>query len=129
MANPIQTRLPAPSQPFSWATHAGSLMFTAHGAVDSAGQIAGADITAQARLTFDNLVAAVAAAGASMTDVAQVLIYMRDARDMAAIDVVYREYFTAPYPNRASVAVAGFVHPAMLIEVVAYVHILPKPGV
>ncbi|EHP43061.1 endoribonuclease L-PSP [Cupriavidus basilensis OR16] len=103
-------------------------MFTAHGAVDSAGKIAGGDVATQTRLTFDNLAATVAAAGASMTDVAQVLIYMRDAQDMATIDAVYREYFSVPYPNRASVAVQGFVHPEMLIEIVAYVRIPPQPG-
>lgn len=128
MPDLIRTGLPEPLQPFSWATHAGSLMFTAHGAVDSNGRIAGDDVAAQARLTFGNLAATVAAAGASMADVVQVLIYMRDARDMATIDNVYREFFAAPYPNRASVAVQGFVHPDMLIEIVAYVRIPPQPG-
>lgn len=126
MPDLIRTGLPEPSQPFSWATHAGALMFTAHGAVDGAGRIAGDDVAAQARLTFGNLAATVATAGASMADVVQVLIYMRDARDMATIDDVYREFFSAPYPNRASVAVQGFAHPDMLIEIVAYVRIPPQ---
>ncbi|SOZ39291.1 RidA family protein [Cupriavidus neocaledonicus] len=123
MAEIIPTPLPEPAQPFSWATQAAGLMFTAHGPVDAAGNIAGGDITAQARLTFGNLAAAVEAAGCRLDDVAQVLVYMHAPGDMPAIDAVYREFFRAPYPNRASVAVAGFAHPAMLIEIVAYVRL------
>lgn len=123
MAEIIPTPLPEPGQPFSWATRASGLMFTAHGPVDATGNIAGGDITAQARLTFGNLAAAVEAAGCRLDDVAQVLVYMHAPGDMPAIDAVYREFFRAPYPNRASVAVAGFAHPAMLIEIVAYVRL------
>jgi len=99
-------------------------MFTAHGPVDETGAINGGDITGQARLTFGNLARSVAAAGARMQDVAQVLLYMADTSDMQAIDAEYRKFFAAPYPNRASVAVAGFAHPDMRIELVAYV-VLP----
>ncbi|AIY41958.1 Putative translation initiation inhibitor [Collimonas arenae] len=124
----IETGLPAPSQPFSWATHANGIMYTTHGPVDADGRIAGADITAQAVLTFDNLAMTIAASGAALEDVVQVLIYMRAAQDMPAIDAVYRKYFSKPYPNRSSVAVQGFVHPEMRIEVIAYVRIPPQPA-
>ena len=117
----ISTGLPQPNQPFSWATHANGMMFTAHGPVDPTGAIAGEDIAAQARLTLKNRAAAVEAAGARLDDVAQVLIYMSDASDMPAIDAEYRKVFKPPYPNRACVAVKGFAHPAMRIELVAYV--------
>ncbi|ONF08285.1 enamine deaminase RidA [Burkholderia pseudomallei] len=102
----IPVDLPEPAQPFSWATHAHGLMFTAHGPVDAAGAIAGGDI---------------AHAGAHLRDVAQVLLYVADARDIPTIDAVYREFFAAPYPNRACVAVRGFAHPDMRIELVAHV--------
>ncbi|WP_296223725.1 RidA family protein [Ralstonia sp. UBA689] len=121
MPETISTGLPEPGQPFSWATHANGMMFTAHGPVDSTGAIAGEDIAAQARLTLENLASAVAAAGARLDDVTQVLIYMSDASDMPAIDTEYRKVFKPPYPNRACVAVKGFAHPAMRIELVAYV--------
>ncbi|RQS33869.1 RidA family protein [Burkholderia sp. Bp8992] len=121
MRKTIDTGLPALNQPFSWATRVGSLLFTAHGPVTMDGSIGGGPIDAQARLTFSNLQRAVAAAGGAMHDVAQVLIYMKDATHMSTIDRIYREFFTDPYPNRSSVVVAGFVHPEMLIEIVAYV--------
>jgi 2-iminobutanoate/2-iminopropanoate deaminase len=121
MPNLISTGLPEPRQPFSWATHASGLMFTAHGPVDANGDIAGRDVAEQTRLTLQNLAQAVTAAGARLQDVAQVLIYMANAKDMPEIDAEYRTFFAAPYPNRTSIAVAGFAHPDMLIELVAYV--------
>lgn len=124
----IPVGLPEPNQPFSWATHANGMMFTAHGPVDEHGAIAGCDIAEQARLTFSNLASAVRAAGAQMQDVVQVLMYMADAREMSIIDAEYRKFFTAPYPNRACVAVQGFAHPDMRIELVAYVALGQSPG-
>jgi enamine deaminase RidA (YjgF/YER057c/UK114 family) len=117
----IPVGLPEPYQPFSWATQANGLMFTAHGPVDATGAIVGNGIAEQARLTFANLAQAVSAAGAHMEDVAQVLMYMADACEMPIIDGEYRKVFQAPHPNRACVAVQGFAHPDMRIELVACV--------
>ncbi|TDF62663.1 RidA family protein [Cupriavidus sp. L7L] len=121
MVEVIDTGLKPIAQPFSWATRANGIIFTAHGPVDSTGTIAGDDIAQQAHLTFSNLQQAVVASGSSLTDVAQVLIYLKEASHMASVDDVYRRFFSAPYPNRSSVVVKDFVHPAMLIEIVAYV--------
>jgi enamine deaminase RidA (YjgF/YER057c/UK114 family) len=95
-------------------------LFTAHGPVRPDGTIETGDVSAQARLTFANLRQAVVAAGGSLADVAQVLIYMTDVADMPAIDAVYREFFAPPYPNRSSAAVAALVVPGMKLEIVAY---------
>jgi enamine deaminase RidA (YjgF/YER057c/UK114 family) len=120
----IDAGLPALGQPFSWAIKAdlsrSHLLFTAHGPVRPDGTIETGDVSAQARLTFANLRQAVVAAGGSLADVAQVLIYMTDVADMPAIDAVYREFFAPPYPNRSSAAVAALVVPGMKLEIVAY---------
>lgn len=116
----IDCGLPALAQPFSWAVKGGGLLFTAHGPVRQDGSIDTGPIEDQARLTFANLQRAVQAAGGTLADVTQVLIYMTDVQDMQAIDAVYREFFSAPYPNRSSAAVAGLVVPGMKIEIVAY---------
>lgn len=116
----IDCGLPALAQPFSWAVKGGGLLFTAHGPVRPDGSIDTGPIEDQARLTFANLRRAVEAAGGTLSDVTQVLIYMTDVQDMKAIDAVYREFFTAPYPNRSSAAVAGLVVAGMKIEIVAY---------
>jgi enamine deaminase RidA (YjgF/YER057c/UK114 family) len=116
----VDTGLPALAQPFSWAVKASGLLFTAHGPVRPDGSIDTGAIEDQARLTFANLRRAVEAAGGSLGDVTQVLIYMTDVQDMPRIDAVYREFFAAPYPNRSSMGVLGLVVPGMKIEVVAY---------
>lgn len=120
MKKVIDVGLPALAQPFSWATQAQGLLFTAHGPVRSDGSIDTGPIEDQARLTFSNLRQAVQAAGGTLADVTQVLIYMTDVQDMKAIDAVYREFFEAPYPNRSSMGVNGLVVPGMKIEIVAY---------
>lgn len=116
----IDVGLPLLKQPFSWMVRSSGILFTAHGPVRPDGSIDTGPIEQQARLTFANLKRAVEAGGATLADVAQVLIYMTDVADMPAIDVVYREFFQPPYPNRSSAGVA-LVVPGMKIEVVAYV--------
>lgn len=121
----IDVGLPPLNQPFSWAVKAAGLLFTAHGPVRTDGSIDTGPVEAQARLTFGNLRRAVEAAGGTLADVTQVLIYMTDVQDMKVIDAVYREFFEAPYPNRSSMGVSGLVVPGMKLEIVAYAVIPP----
>ncbi len=120
MKEVIDCGLPALAQPFSWAVKGGGMLFTAHGPVRQDGSIDTGPIEDQARLTFSNLRRAVAAAGGTLDDVTQVLIYMLDIADMQVIDTVYRDFFAPPYPNRSSAAVAALVVPGMKLEIVAY---------
>jgi 2-iminobutanoate/2-iminopropanoate deaminase len=121
MKQVIDTGLPELKQPFSWAVKGtGQMLFTAHGPVRTDSTIDTGPIEDQARLTFSNLRMALTAAGGTLADVTQVLIYMTDMKDMPAIDAVYREFFTAPYPNRSSAAVAALVVSGMKLEIVAY---------
>lgn len=125
MKHIVDIGLPSIGQPFSWAVKAGGLLFTTHGPVRGDGTLDTGPIEQQARLTLENVRRAVAAAGGRMSDVAQVLIYMTDERDMPVIDSIYREFFEAPYPNRSSVAVRGLVAPGMRVEMVVYAAIAP----
>ncbi|WP_373377330.1 RidA family protein [Cupriavidus nantongensis] len=120
MAHVIPVSLPSLGQPFSWATEAGGMVFTAHGPVRQNGSIETGSIETQARLTFENLRLALAAAGLGTADVAQVLIYLTEADDVRSVDDVYRTYFAPPYPNRSTVVVKALVVPGMRIEIVAY---------
>jgi 2-iminobutanoate/2-iminopropanoate deaminase len=120
MKEVIDIGLPAIAQPFSWAVKAGGLLFTTHAAVRADGSIDTGPIEQQARLTLENIRRAVLAAGGQMSDVAQVLIYLTDERDMPVVDAVYRDFFAAPYPNRCSVVVRALVVPGMRVEMVVY---------
>jgi 2-iminobutanoate/2-iminopropanoate deaminase len=120
MKEVIDVGLPALKQPFSWAVKASGILFTAHGPVRMDGTIETGPIEAQARLTFTNLNNAMLAAKATLDDVAQVLIYLTDIADMPAVDAVYREFFSPPFPNRSSMAVVALAVPGMKLEIVAY---------
>ncbi|MDR3396702.1 MAG: RidA family protein [Pandoraea sp.] len=120
MAQVIPNDLPSLGQPFSWATRAGGVTFTAHGPVRQDGTIDTGSIESQAHLTFENLRRTLAAGGLTLHDVAQVLIYLTEVEDMRAVDAVYRTFFDAPYPNRSTVVAKALVVPGMRIEIVAY---------
>ena len=128
MKEVIDVGLPPLKQPFSWAVKSAGMLFTAHGPVRQDGTINTGPVEDQARLTFTNLRRAVEAAGGTLEDVTQVLIYMTDVKDMPVIDAVYREFFQLPYPNRSSAAVAALVVPGMRLEIVAYAMIASPQG-
>ena len=66
------------------------------------GEFAGEDIQAQTRQSLTNIKNILEAAGASMADVAEVTVLLDDIADFAAMNEVYGEFFTAPYPSRAA---------------------------
>lgn len=64
-------------------------------------------IETQARRTFDNISAIAEAAGMSLHDAVKVTVYIRDIGEFAAVNKVYGEYFSEPYPARSCVEVSG----------------------
>jgi enamine deaminase RidA (YjgF/YER057c/UK114 family) len=119
---PVKTHLPAVSAPLEWATVADGILYTAQIPNREDGSIETGDIRAQARLTLDNLRRTVEAAGGSMADVTQVLVYLPDASDFAGMNEIYAQAFQPPYPNRATI-VADLMVPGARIEIVAYAHV------
>jgi len=122
MKRALDTGLKAPNAPLEWATIADGVIYTAHIPLYPDGTLETGDIKAQTRVTFDNLQRTVKAAGGTMADVTQVLIYLPDPADFAGMNEVYAEAFTEPYPNRATV-VAQLMVPGAKIEIVAYAHV------
>ena len=123
MRQAIKTGIPGPRAPLEWAVAADGILYTALIATKPDGTQETGDITAQTTRTLDNLRQVVAAAGGGMADVVQVLIYLTDGADAAAMNEVYRRYFEQPYPNRATVVVAALLAPGAKIEIVAHAHI------
>lgn len=124
---PVKTHLPVVSAPLEWATIADGILYTAQIPNREDGSIETGDIRAQAQLTLDNLRRTVQAAGGSMADVTQVLVYLPDASDFAGMNEIYARAFQPPYPNRATI-VANLMVPGARIEVVAYAHIGGRGG-
>lgn len=94
--------------PYSQAVRAGDWLFLS-GQVPldpSTGNLIDGDIGAQTRRVFANLGAVLAAGGLSFADVVRTTVFLADIGDFAAMNAVYAEWFSEPYPARATVQVA-----------------------
>ena len=84
------------------------------------GEFAGADIASQTRQSLTNIQAILAANGMTMADVVKVTVLMQDIAEFAAMNAVYAEFFTEPYPARAAYQVAALPKAAKIeIEAIA----------
>ena len=108
--------------PYSHAVEAGDLVYlSGQTPLDSAtGKLAEGDIAAQTEQCFKNLIAVLAAAGLSEADVVKANVFLTDMGNFAAMNQVYATKFSAPYPARSTVAVAGLPLGAQVeIELIA----------
>lgn len=120
MRTPVKTELYDSPSPLEWAVMANGQFYTAQIPIDAHGQVVPGGIEAQARQTMDNFKHTVEAAGLTMNDVTQVLIYVTAREQLPVFNKVYAEYFEAPYPNRAAMIIVGLAREDMLCEIVAY---------
>ncbi len=100
---------PAAIGPYSQAVRCGDTVYLS-GQIPldpSNGELVTGDIGRETRRVFDNLQAVCAAAGGSFAQVARVGIYLTDLADFAQVNAVMAEYFSAPFPARATVQVAA----------------------
>ena len=119
----IQTEhAPAAIGPYSQAVQEGGTIYVS-GQLPinpATGEFAGADIRAQARQSLENIKAILAAAGTDMAHVVKTTVLLQDMADFAAMNEVYAEYFSEPYPARAAFQVAKLPKDALVeIEAVA----------
>ena len=113
---------PAAIGPYSQAIQAGNTVYVSGQLpIDPAtGAFAGEDIAAQTRQSLTNIRSILAGAGYSMTDVVKTTVLLADIADFAAMNAVYAEFFTAPFPARAAFQVAALPKNALVeIECVA----------
>jgi reactive intermediate/imine deaminase len=64
-------------------------------------------ISEQAPRVFKNLRAVCEAAGSSLDGIVKVTIYMTDLGNFSTVNQIMAEYFSEPYPARATVGVAA----------------------
>lgn len=85
--------------------------------IDAAGKL-GADMEAQARLTFQNLKAVLEAAGATLADVVELMTFHTDLRgEMADFTKVKDEHFPDRYPSWTAVGTTQLARPEFRVEV------------
>lgn len=110
--------------PISGTVRKGPLVLTAQIPKDPVtGAVVEGDITVQTRRTLENLKMAMEGAGGSLADVMMVQVFLVDSADSAGMNAVYREFFTEPYPCRATVVVTELLSPGMRVEIIATAHI------
>lgn len=108
--------------PYSHAVRAGQVVYlSGQTPLDpTTGKLVEGDVVAQTKRVFANLSAVLSAAGLTFDNVVKVNVYLTDLADFAAMNEVYAEVFSEPYPARTTVAVAGLPLEAQVeIELIA----------
>ncbi len=102
-------RAPQAIGPYSQATIAGGLVFTAGQiALDPATGVVSTDtVEDQTRQVFRNLEAVLSAAGTDLSRVVKATVFLADMNDFPAMNTIYAEAFGDHKPARSTVAVAG----------------------
>ena len=75
------------------------------------------DFEAQCRQTFRNVEKTLAEAGAKLTDLVTVTVFLSDARHTTRMTEIRAEIFGKDFPASAAITVTGFADPTMLIEI------------
>jgi 2-iminobutanoate/2-iminopropanoate deaminase len=101
---------PAAIGPYSQAVKAEGVSINVSGQIPidpATGAFAGDDIQTQTRQCLTNIAAILKEAGASMDDVVETTVILTDIADFAAMNEVYGEFFSEPYPARAAFQVVA----------------------
>ena len=94
---------PASRLPFSPSVSAPPFLFVSgQASVDRTGAIVTDTFEGEMRRSLENVKAVLAASQLTLRDVVQVRSYVARQEDLAAYNVIYREYFTEPYPARTT---------------------------
>ena len=106
---------------FSPATRVGNMVFTSgQVAADTNGNVVGeGNAGAQSEQVFNNIEAALIAAGAAMSDVTKITAFLVNSEDYPAYAAARAKAFNAPGPASSTVFISGLVSPAYLVEVEA----------
>lgn len=110
--------------PYSQGIRDGDRIFVSgQGPLDpDTGEVISADIGEQAERTLENVAAILEAGGASLDSVIKATVFVTDMDDYNAINEVYGEYMSKPYPARSAVEVGELPGPFDVeIEVIAEV--------
>ena len=116
------TNAPAAIGPYSQGVDTDNLVFVSGQLpIDPAtGEFAGADIAAQTRQSLTNIKAILEANGMTMANVVKTTVLLEDISEFAAMNAVYAEFFSEPYPARAAYQVAALPKAAKIeIEAIA----------
>jgi len=100
---------PAAIGPYSQAIVSAGFVFTAGqiALVPETMEMVEGGVEAQAHKVLQNLTAVLEAAGSSMNDVVKTTMYLADMADFVAVNEIYADYFSEPFPARSAVQAAA----------------------
>lgn len=102
-------KAPAAIGPYSQGIRAGGLIF-ASGQIPidpATGNIVAGGIVAETRQVLENLKAVLEEAGAGLKDVVKTTVYLSDLARFNEMNGVYAEFFSPPFPARATIGVSA----------------------
>ena len=114
-------KAPAAIGPYSQAQIVGNLVYTSGQIpiIPETGALA-EGLEAQAHQVFKNLGELLKAAGADLSKTVKTTVFIKNMNDFGAINAIYAEYFTEPFPARSCVEVARLPKDVLLeCEVIA----------
>jgi 2-iminobutanoate/2-iminopropanoate deaminase len=120
---------PEPIGPYSQALVADGVLYCS-GQVPldpETGELVEGGIAEQARRCLQSLAAICEAAGARLEDAARVTIYLTEMESFPAVNEVYADFFSEPFPVRSTVGVAALPKGAM-VEMDATVPLGGRPS-
>ncbi|MFT4862327.1 MAG: reactive intermediate/imine deaminase [Pseudohongiellaceae bacterium] len=100
---------PAAIGPYSQATKVGNIVYLS-GQIPLDPQtmeVVKGGIAEQTNQVFANLTAVTKAAGGGLQHLAKLTIFLTDLNDFAVVNSIMAEYFTEPYPARATIEVSA----------------------
>ncbi len=106
---------------YSPGIQAGNMLFVSgHTGSDPVTREIRDGIQEQTRQALENIRGVLAAANASLADVAKITIYMVDMqRDFAPMNEVFKGFFPSEPPARCTVGVSHLARPGLLLEIEA----------
>ena len=114
-------KAPAAIGPYAQAQIVGNLVFCSGQipVIPETGALA-QGLEAQANQVFKNISALLEAAGSSISKVVKSTVFIKNMDDFGAINAIYAQYFTEPFPARSCVEVARLPKDVLLeCEVIA----------
>jgi 2-iminobutanoate/2-iminopropanoate deaminase len=86
-----------------WRRSGDQIYVSGHGCVSSEGTFLFEDFEGQYRYTMEQLGATLNEAGVEFKDVVNVRCYVQRESDIPTHNVLYREYFSDPFPSRTTI--------------------------
>lgn len=116
----VTSKAPGAIGPYSQGVQYGNLIFTSGQLGMDADGVFPATVVEQAKHSLNNVKAILEAAGSDMQHVLKTTVFLQDMNDFQAVNEVYAQFFTEPYPARSAVQVARLPKNGLVeIEVIA----------